>query len=129
MMLNTLKYLYIWRGYKKSRQSMVEHKPVEVTDDSFEEFVAKNKLAVIDCWAAWCGPCNMLSPIVEQLAGKYMNITCGKLNVDENRKIPMRFGIMSIPTLLYFRDGKLANKTLGALPKKMLEGKLQKLTD
>jgi thioredoxin 1 len=70
----------------------------------------------------------MLSPIVEQLAGEYTNITFGKLNVDENRKIPMRFGIMSIPTLLYFKEGKLADKTLGALPRKMLEGRLQKLT-
>ncbi len=106
---------------------MSEHKTVEVTDASFEEFIAKNKLAVVDCWAAWCGPCNMLSPIVEQLSGEYTSITFGKLNVDENRKIPMRFGIMSIHTLLYFKDGKLADKTLGALPKKMLEGRLQKL--
>ena len=66
--------------------------------------------------------------IVEQLSGEYTSITFGKLNVDENRKIPMRFGIMSIPTLLYFKDGKLADKTLGALPKKMLEGRLQNLT-
>jgi thioredoxin 1 len=107
---------------------MAEHKTVEVTDASFEEFIAKNKLAVIDCWAAWCGPCNMLSPVVEQLAGEYTNITFGKLNVDENRKIPMRFGIMSIPTLLYFKEGKLADKTLGALSRKMLEGRLQRLT-
>ena len=107
---------------------MAEHKTIEVTDDSFEEFVAKNKIAVIDCWAAWCGPCNMLSPVVEQLAGEYKGITFGKLNVDENRKVPMKFGIMSIPTLLYFKDGKLADKTLGALPKKMLEGRLQRLT-
>ncbi len=107
---------------------MAEHSTVEVTDASFEEFIAKNKLAVIDCWAAWCGPCNMLSPVVEHLAGEYTNITFGKLNVDENRGVPMKFGIMSIPTLLYFRDGKLADKTLGALPKKMLEGRLQRLT-
>ena len=107
---------------------MAEHGTVEVTDASFDEFVAKNKYAVIDCWAAWCGPCNMLSPVVEQLAGENPNITFGKLNVDENRRIPMKYGIMSIPTILYFREGKLADKTLGALPKKMLEGRLQKLT-
>jgi len=118
--------LYPWQT-KFKRRRMAENKTVPVTDDSFEEFIAKNKLAVIDCWAAWCGPCNMLSPIVEQLAGEYTNITFGKLNVDENRKVPMKFGIMSIPTILYFRDGKLADKTLGALPKKMLEGRLQRL--
>jgi thioredoxin 1 len=106
---------------------MAEHNTIEVTDASFEEFITKNKIAVIDCWAAWCGPCTMLSPVVEQLAGEHKNITFGKLNVDENRSVPMKFGIMSIPTLLYFRDGKLADKTLGALPKKMLEGRLQKL--
>jgi thioredoxin 1 len=105
-----------------------EKKTIAVTDASFEEFITKNKLAVIDCWAAWCGPCNMLSPVIEQLASEWNNITFGKLNVDENRKIPMRFGIMSIPTILYFKDGKLADKTLGALPKKMIEGRLQKLT-
>lgn len=103
-------------------------KPVVVTDANFEEFVAKNKHTVIDCWAAWCGPCNILSPIIEELAEEWTNVTFGKLNVDENRKIPMRFGIMSIPTLLYFKDGKLADKTLGALPKRMLESRLQKLT-
>ncbi len=107
---------------------MAAKETVEVTDSSFDEFVSKNKFAVIDCWAAWCGPCNMLSPVVEQLAVENPNITFGKLNVDENQRIPMKYGIMSIPTLLYFRDGKLADKTLGALPKKMLEGRLQKLT-
>jgi thioredoxin 1 len=106
---------------------MAEHKTVTVTDNSFEEFTTKNKYAVIDCWAAWCGPCNMLSPIVEQLAAEHPEITFGKLNVDENRHVPMKFGIMSIPTLLYFKDGKLADKTLGALPKKMLEDRLKKL--
>lgn len=128
MMLNTLKYLYIGASPAETREEMAEHKTVEVTDASFDEFVAKNKFAVIDCWAAWCGPCNMLSPVIEQLAGEKPNITFAKLNVDENRSIPMRYGIMSIPTLLYFRDGKLADKTLGALPKKMLEGRLEKLT-
>jgi len=104
-----------------------ESKPQVVTDETFEKFITGNKFAVVDCWAAWCGPCNMLSPIVEEMAQQYKTITFGKLNVDENREIPMRFGIMSIPTLLYFKDGKLADKTLGALPKKMLEGRLQHL--
>jgi len=107
---------------------MAEHKTVDVTDASFDDFVAKNKYAVIDCWAAWCGPCNMLSPIIEQLAGEKPNINFAKLNVDQNRNIPMKYQIMSIPTLLYFKDGKLADKTLGALPKKQLESRLEKLT-
>ena len=103
-------------------------KPLEVKDADFDEFVSKNKHVVVDCWAAWCGPCNMLSPVIEQLAQEWPNITFAKLNVDFNRSIPMRYGIMSIPTILYFKDGKLIDKTLGALPKKTLEGRLQKLS-
>lgn len=103
------------------------HKTVPVTDASFDDFVSKNKACIIDCWAAWCGPCNMLTPVIEQLATDNPDILFGKLNVDENRKIPMKYGIMSIPTILYFKDGKLVDKTLGALPKAMLEGRLAKL--
>jgi len=106
---------------------LAEKKTIDVTDSTFDEVVQKNKYVVVDCWAAWCGPCNMLSPIVEQLANENPEITFGKLNVDQNRKIPMKYGIMSIPTLLYFKEGKLTDKTLGALPKKTLESRLEKL--
>lgn len=106
---------------------MVEKKAIEVTDITFDEVVQKNKYVVVDCWAAWCAPCNILTPIIEQLAEENPEIVFGKLNVDQNRKIPSKYGIMSIPTLLYFKDGKLTDKTLGALPKKTLEGKIQKL--
>jgi len=71
--------------------------------------------------------CNLLTPLIEQLALENANIIFGKLNVDQNRKIPERYGIMSIPTILYFKDGKLVDKTLGALPKTMIEGRLTKL--
>ena len=106
---------------------MVEKKTIEVTDTTFNEVVQKNKYVVIDCWAAWCAPCNILTPIIEQLAEENPEIIFGKLNVDQNRKIPATYGIMSIPTVLYFKEGKLTDKTLGALPKKTLEGKIQKL--
>ena len=99
-------------------------KTVEVTDASFDEFVKAHPKVVVDCWAAWCGPCRMLSPIIEQLSEEKPGITFGKLNVDQNRVIPMRYGIMSIPTLLYFKDGELVDKTLGALPKVALEARL-----
>jgi thioredoxin 1 len=102
-------------------------KTVEVTDQSFDEFVKSHPKVVVDCWAAWCGPCRMLSPIVDQLSEERTDITFGKLNVDQNPMVPMRYGIMSIPTLLYFKDGKLADKTLGALPKASLEARLKAL--
>ena len=102
-------------------------KPIDVTDDSFDEFVSKNSVVVLDCWAAWCGPCRMLSPIIEELASQRDDVLFGKLNVDQNRHIPMKFGIMSIPTLLYFKDGRLVDRTLGVIPKEIIEARLEKL--
>ena len=102
-------------------------KPIEVTDSSFDEFVASHPKVVVDRWAAWCGPCRMLSPIIEELASERTDITFGKLNVDQNRMVPSKYGIMSIPTLLYFKDGKLVDKTLGALPKRALEERISRL--
>ena len=99
-------------------------KTVALTDSSFDKFVEENQNVVVDCWAAWCGPCRMLSPIIEQLAEEKTNIKFAKLDVDRNRTVPMRYGIMSIPTLLYFKDGKLVDKTLGALPRQMVESRL-----
>ena len=101
--------------------------PVEVTDGTFEEFVKDNRAAVVDCWAAWCYPCRVLGPVIEQLAEERAEIAFGKLNVDENPSTPTRYGIMSIPTLLYFRDGKLVDRTVGALPKEAIERSLDRL--
>ena len=100
----------------------------EITDETFESFVADNKHAVIDCWAVWCGPCRMLSPVIEELAQEREEVTFGKLNVDQNRATPMKYGIMSIPTLLYFKEGKLVDKSIGAYPKSALGDRLDKLT-
>jgi len=99
-------------------------KTVEITDSNFDQFVKENENVVVDCWAAWCGPCRMLSPIIEQLAEEKTNIAFAKLDVDKNREVSMRYGIMSIPTLLYFKNGALVDKTLGALPIQMVEAKL-----
>ncbi|MGQ9679365.1 MAG: thioredoxin [Candidatus Bathyarchaeia archaeon] len=106
---------------------VTDKKPIPLTDESFDEFVNKYKTSVIDCWASWCLPCRMLSPIIDQLAEEYDEIAFGKLNVDENPKIPLRFGIMAIPTLLYFKNGELISKESGALPKNALEKRLEKL--
>jgi len=99
----------------------------EVSDESFDEFINGNEIAVVDCWAAWCGPCRMLSPIIEELSKENDKVAFGKLNVDENRATPMKFGIMSIPTLLYFKDGQLVDKSIGALPKAAIETRLDKI--
>ena len=100
---------------------------VQVTDDNFEDFITRNEVAVIDFWAAWCMPCKILGPIIEELAQENKTVAFGKLNVDQNRMTPMKFGIMSIPTLLYFKEGQLVDKTVGALPKNAIEERIEKL--
>ena len=99
--------------------------PVDVTDNTFEDVIKRNSLVVIDCWASWCGPCRMIAPIVEELAKEYAGkILFGKLNVDENQRIPLQHQIMSIPTLLVFKNGQLVDRIIGAVPKKVLEQKI-----
>ncbi|MDP8023799.1 MAG: thioredoxin [Nitrososphaeria archaeon] len=96
--------------------------PVVLTDDTFNEFISKNENVVVDCWAEWCYPCRVVSPIVDELAKKYKGkIAFAKLNVDENQLTAMQYGIMSIPTLLIFKNGQLVDQIVGALPKKLIE--------
>ena len=102
-------------------------KPVEITDATFDNFVKENPKVVVDCWAAWCAPCRMLAPVIDALASEKTEIKFAKLDVDKNRSVPMKYGIMSIPTLLYFKDGILVDKTLGALPKAAIEARLARL--
>jgi len=102
-------------------------KSVEVTDASFDEFVKSNPKVVVDCWAAWCAPCRMLTPIIDEFAEERTDIKFAKLDVDKNRAVPSKYGIMSIPTLLYFKDGELVDKTLGALPKQAIATRLANL--
>jgi thioredoxin 1 len=97
-------------------------KPVKLTDATFKSAVQKNQLVVVDCWAPWCAPCHMVSPIIEELAREYAGkIFFGKLNVDENRNVAMQYQLMSIPTMLVFKNGELVDRILGAMPKKILE--------
>ena len=102
-------------------------KPVEISDATFDEFIKNNPKVVVDCWAAWCAPCRMIAPVIEDLAAEKTDIKFAKLDVDHNRSVPMKYGIMSIPTLLYFKDGVLVDKTLGALPKAAIEARLARL--
>lgn len=103
---------------------------LQITDDSFKELLASGKPFAVDFWAEWCGPCRTLGPIVEELAIKYDGkITVGKMDVDANPDTCSDFGIMSIPTVLFFKDGQLIDKNVGLTSKNVLEGKLEKLLD
>lgn len=100
---------------------------ITLDDANFEETVKKHPLMLIDCWAAWCGPCRIIEPVVEELARDYIGrVTVGKLNVDENPETAMSFGIISIPTLLVMKGGKEVDRIIGAVPKQFIEEKLQK---
>jgi len=101
--------------------------PITLDDAHFDETVKKYPLMLIDCWAAWCGPCRMIAPVVDELAGGYAGrVTVGKLNVDENPETATRFGIVSIPTLLVMKNGKEVDRIIGAVPKQFIEEKLKK---
>jgi len=96
--------------------------PVTLTDATFKDMVRKNQLVVVDCWAAWCQPCRMIAPSIEQLAKEYAGkVLFGKLNVDENMAIPSEYNIMSIPTLLFFRNGEHVDTIIGAVPKSAIK--------
>jgi thioredoxin 1 len=103
-------------------------KPVELTEESFEQEVLKATIPVlVDFWAAWCGPCKMIAPMVEELATEYEGkLKIGKVDVDNHQKIAMQYGIRSIPTLLMFKGGKVVEQIIGAAPKKTLVEKLSK---
>jgi len=101
--------------------------PVQLGDDSFESFVKKYPKVVVDCWAPWCGPCRMLSPTIDTLAKEMKgNVAFAKLNTDDNYGTAGKFRIVSIPTLLFFKNGQLVNKMVGAAPKATVEQEIRK---
>ena len=96
-----------------------------VTDGSFQaDVVASDKPVVLDFWAPWCGPCRMMEPVLEELAAENQGITVAKLNVDENPVTATKFDVLSIPTLLVFKNGEVVKKLVGAMPKKRLADEL-----
>ena len=97
------------------------------TDSNFQnEVLSSDKLTVVDFWAEWCGPCRAIGPVIDELSKEYAGkVNVGKVNVDENPQVSMNYGITSIPAILFIKDGKVVDKQIGAVPKSILEKKIQ----
>lgn len=101
---------------------------LEVTDTNFEELVNSGKPMVLDFWAEWCGPCRMVGPIIDELATEYEGkVTIGKMDVDSDNDVVAQFGIRNIPTVLFFKDGKMVDKQVGAAQKSAFAAKIDAL--
>ncbi len=100
-------------------------KAIALTDATFNDVINSDQPVLVDFWAEWCGPCKMIGPVVEELAGEYEGkAIVAKMDVDANSQVPAQFGIRSIPTLMIFKNGKLVDKVVGAVPKAVLNQKL-----
>ncbi|MGL4293274.1 MAG: thioredoxin [Bacteroidales bacterium] len=103
---------------------------LQFKDDSVKDLIASGKPVVIDFWAEWCGPCRMVAPIIDELATEYEGrVSIGKYNVDEENDLSSEYGIRNIPTILFFKDGKLVDKQVGAAPKAAIQAKVDAIAD
>ena len=111
----------------KPQPSAPKRDPIEITDANFDTTMKANPIVAVDCWAAWCYPCRMIAPIVEELAKEYGSaMTFAKLNVDENPSTAMKYNIQSIPTILIIKNEVEAERIIGAVPKEQIEAVLKK---
>jgi thioredoxin 1 len=122
--MQELKKYYLNGGKNMSENQ--PNTPITITDADMEDTIKKYDTIVVDCWAPWCGPCRMVGPIIDQLADELQGkVVFGKLNVDENPATSTKHQIMSIPTLLVFKNGNLVDRLIGAYPKDELKKKLE----
>lgn len=99
---------------------------LHINHESFEKIIAQDgKTVLVDFWATWCGPCRMIAPVLEEVAKERPDVTVCKVDVDEERDLALEYGVSSIPTLLVFRDGKVVNQSIGAMPKERVLAMLQ----
>ena len=99
---------------------------LHINHESFEKIISQDgKTVLVDFWATWCGPCRMIAPVLEEVAKERPDVTVCKVDVDEERELALEYGVSSIPTLLVFRDGKVVNQSIGAMPKERILAMLQ----
>ena len=107
----------------KSKEPEVVH----LDSKTFDSFIASHKVAVVDFWAEWCAPCLILAPVIEELAKDYPQVGFGKVNSDENPDIAARYGVMSLPTVIFFKDGEPVDEVIGAVPREEIEVRIKAL--
>ena len=113
---------------QKAKQKQVKRgEVVHLDSQNFDSFIASHKIAVVDFWAEWCAPCFILAPIIEELAQDYPQVGFGKLNADENPDIAARYGVMSLPTVIFFKDGEPVDAVIGAVPREEIEVRIRSL--